>query len=886
MHRIWGLLARIRAIVHGERADRELDEEISFHLEQEAAKLERGGLSPVEARRRAMVAFGGVAQTHESHRDVRVVRWLADIVADARFALRSLRRAPLIAAAAVITLALGIGTATTIYTVIDTVLLRPLPFPHGERLFMIGEENAERNWHGQEAAPANMLDWREQIPAFTSVAGFLEGHASVTLTGDGASRIVYFAQVTGSFFDVLGVPPELGREFREEETWKQPTAVVIISDRFWRTSLGGDARVIGRSIRLDGVQREIVGVMPPSFAYPYPDVDVWLATGWDPAAREQVFFRRAHFVRTIARIRPTLPEATANLQLQSVVRRLQGQYPETNDGMGASLTPLHDFIIGDARRPLLLLLGAVGLLLLIACANVGNLLLVHAIGRQRELSLRLALGARGARLVRQALTESLVLSLLGGVAGLAVAWAGVRMLGAIQPKAMLPVNLAGIDWRVLLFLVAVTTLCGLAFGIAPAIWGQRQQPADALHEGGRSSSDGMRMRRWGHALVIGEVALALMLTVSAGLLVRSYAALRRVNPGFEPAGVLTVGLQLAGGRYDSLAALSAFDAQMLERVRAMPGVVSAAISSTLPLTGGLGWTSDFSIAGRARDAFATEIAHREVSPTYFLTMRVPLLRGRAFTDADRGGAERVVVVNEALVRRYFRGEDPIGKRIAFDRVPDSTSKWRTIVGVVGNEHQLGLPLDPHDEVFAPLAQDQQQNIVFVVRTSGAPLALVDPIRDAMHDIDPNLAIASTQSMESIVSDSLARDRFLMTLLAVFAAVGLTLAIVGVYGVLAQMTRRRTREMGVRIALGARDAELRWLVISHGLKLVLAGLAVGAMLALVLTRAMQRVLFEVPPSDPVTYVAVALLLAATGAAAAWLPAYRASTTDPAVVLRAE
>lgn len=830
MHRLRGLLARIRAIVQGDRADRELNEVILFHLEQEAAKHERGGMSPEAARRRALVAFGGVSRAREAHRDVRVVGWVTDVIADTRFALRSIRRAPVIAGAAVITLALGIGAATAIYTVVNAVILRPLPFPHGERLFVIGEENAERKWHVQDAAPANMLDWKAQVSAFESVAGFADGHASATLTGDGEPRMVAYAQTTGSFFEVLGVHPELGRALREEETWHQPTSVAVISDRFWRTVLGADANAIGRTIRLDGVPRQIVGVMPTRFAYPYADVDVWLATGWDRADAQQVSFRRAHFL-------------------------------------------------------LLLLFGAVGLLLLIACANVGNLLLVQALGRQRELLLRLALGAGKTRIVRQALTESLALSLLGGIAGLATGWAGVRVLAAIQQKEMLPVRDFGIDWRVLVFLVVVTTLCAVLFGIAPSLWGQRQRPANALRDGGRGSSDGLRLRRWGYVLVIGEVALALMLTVGAGLLVRSYAALRHVNPGFEPAGVLTVRLQLVGGRYDSTAVLTELDRQLLERIRAMPRVQSAGISSPLPLTG-LGWTSDFSVEGRARDAVATEVAHREVSADYFHTMRVPLLRGRAFTDADRRGEERVVIVNDALVRRYFRGEDPLGHRIAFDRVPDSTSKWRTIVGVVGSERRVGIPLEAHDEIFAPLAQDQQQSIIVVARTSSQPLALVDPIRQALRDIDPNLAIESVRSMDDVVGESLARDRFLMTMLTVFAGVGLALAIVGVYGVLAQMTRRRTREMGVRIALGAKRAELRWLVISHGLKLVAAGLLIGAMLALVLTRAMQRVLFDVPASDPLTYVLVALLLAATGAAAAWLPAHRASITDPAIVLRAD
>ena len=567
-------------------------------------------------------------------------------------------------------------------------------------------------------------------------------------------------------------------------------------------------------------------------------------------------------MRTIARLKPGISATTANVQLQSLVRRLQQEYPATNANMGASLAPLHAFINGDARRPLLVLFGSVGLLLLIACANVGNLLLVQAIGKQRELSLRLALGAGHARLVRQALTESLTLSLLGGIAGLAVGWMGVRALAATQSAELLPVQEFSIDWRVLAFLLLVTTVSALLFGIAPSVWGQRQRPANALREGTRSSGDGVRMRRWGNALAVGEVALALLLTVGAGLLVRSYAALRRVDPGFQASGVLTLSLELPGGRYDSGAVLTQFDRALLDRVRATPGVSNASIVSALPLTGS-GWTSDFAVRGRARDDYATEVRHRDVAGDYFGTMHVPLLRGRSFTDADANGGERVVVVNDVLVRKYFRGSDPIGQQIAFDRVPDSTSRWRTIVGVVGSERQMGMQIEPHDEIFAPLAQEQQQAIVLVVRTAGEPLSLVPAMRSALRETDPNLAIESVQTMNDVLDTSLARDRFLMTMLLVFASVGLVLAIVGVYGVLAQTARRRTREMGVRIALGARAAQLRWLVISHGLKLVAAGLLIGAMLALVMTRAMQRVLFDVPASDPVTYVVVALAAGGDG-----------------------
>jgi putative ABC transport system permease protein len=885
MHRLKGLMARIRAIVQSGRARRELDAEIEFHLEQEAAKLERGGLSPEEGRRRAMVAFGGVSQTREEHRDVRVVRWFADAIADVRFALRSLRRAPVVAAAAVITLALGIGAATAIYTVVDAVLLKPLPFPHPEQLFVIGEDNAEREWHLQDAAPANYLDWKEQLAAFASMGGFVDGHANVTFTGDGEPRMVAAAQVTGTFFRVLGVRPSLGRTFRDEETWDGVSPTAVVSDRFWHVVLGGDSSAMGKSIRLNGRELQVIGVMPPTFAYPYRDVDVWLTMRWSSSDREQQSFRRAHYLRTIARLQPGISATAANVQLQSLVQRLQQEYPETNANMGASLASLHSFINGDARRPLLVLLGSVGLLLLIACANVGNLLLVQAIGKQRELSLRLALGAGHSRLVRQALTESLTLSLLGGVGGLVVGWMGVRALAGTQSAELLPMQQFGIDWRVLAFLLLVTTVSALLFGIAPSVWGQRQLPANALREGTRSSGDGVRMRGWGNALAVGEVALALLLTVGAGLLVRSYAALRRVDPGFQSSGVLTLSLEMPGGRYDSAAVLTQFDRAWLERVRATPGVSSASLVSALPLTG-TGWTSDFAVRGRGRDDFATEVRHREVAGDYFGTMHVPLLRGRSFTDADANSTELVVVVNDALVRKYFRDSDPLGQQITFARVPDSTSRWRTIVGVVGSERQKGMQIEPQDEIFAPMAQEQQRAIVLVVRTAGDPLSLVPAMRRALRETDPNLAIESVQTMNDVLDTSLARDRFLMTMLLVFASVGLVLAIVGVYGVLAQTARRRTREMGVRIALGARAAQLRWLVIAHGLKLVAAGLLIGAMLALIMTRAMQRVLFDVPASDPATYVIVALVLGATGAAASWLPAYRASRTDPAVVLRAE
>ena len=719
-----GLAVRVRALLHRADADRDLDDEIAFHLERETEKNLGLGMSPAEARRRALVAFGGVQQTREAHREVRGFRPLEEIVGDARFAVRALRRSPALAGAAILTLALGVGANTAIFSAVNAVVLRPLPFPDPERLVLLWEENPERGWYQNVVAPANYLDWREQVPAFEGVAGYTDVLGELTLAGDDAPpRIAEVAFVTGDFFEVLGVAARLGRTLRAEETWEGGEPVVVLSDRLWRERFASDPRVVGRTVSLGGRTVRVVGVMGPRFAFPLEGVEAWVPVAWERDARGEVWFRRAHWLRAVARLRAGVSPEQANAQLQAVARRLQRTHPETNATMGAGMTPLHEFLVGDTRRPLFVLLGAVALLLLIACANVGNLLLVQASGRASELSLRLALGAGRMRLVRQSLTESLVLSAVGGGAGLALGWAGTRALASMQPAGMLRVRDFAMDWSVLAFVLAITTASGLLFGVAPALWSVRRVPADALRERGRTGSVGRRMRRWGDALVVGEVALALLLTVGAGLLVRSFRELRRVDPGFEPAGVATLSLNLPRTRYDSAAKVVAFYRELVLRARAVPGVTEAALVRQLPLTRAA-WSSDFSVAGRGPGEHGIEVVHREVSPEYFRTMRVPLLRGRAFGDADGPDAPRVVIVNDALARTYFRGEDPIGRRIAFDRVPDSSSVWRTIVGVVGDERQA-TPAEPaRAEIFAPVAQAAVGRMTLVARTpSGDPAAL-------------------------------------------------------------------------------------------------------------------------------------------------------------------
>ena len=878
------IILRIRAALRGRAADRELDDEIRFHLEREQEKNVRAGMTDSDAWRRAFVAFGGVQQVREAHREVRAVPWLSDVGGDVRFALRTLARRPALAGAAVITLALGIGANTAIFSAVDAAILRPLPFPAPDRLVMLGENNPEKNWHMETVAGANYLDWKEQVHAFHDIAAYFDGgHA--TLTGVGEPQLLTLTGVTGNFFTLLGGRPELGRGFADDATWDTTHSSVVLSDRAWRTHLGADPRIVGRTIRINGRLAQVIGVMAPDFTYPSSSVDAWVPAGWDRASRTKVWFRRAHWLRAIARLRPDVSLDDANAQFQVVVRRLQLQYPVTNRIMGAGMVPLHTYLVGDTRTALLVLLAASSLLLLIACANVGNLMLVHANGRAPEVALRLALGAGPWRLTRQVLTESLVLSSLGGAAGLALAWLGTRTFPLLAPAGTLPDTGVHLDWSVLLYTLAITTACGIVFGMAPALWSARRAPGDALKEGGRGPHEGRRMRRWGEVLAVAEIALALMLTSGAGLLVRSLWRLQHVPPGFDARGVLAVGLELPQVRYDTTPKINAFDDAMTTRLRALSGVTDVAIVSHLPLTG-TEWTSDFSIAGRRPDEFGAEVAHREVGPAYFAAMHEPLRAGRTFTAADRDGSARNVVINDVLAQRFFPGQNPIGERLTFDRVPDSASTWRTIIGVVGGEHQVSLSTEPKIEIFTPQAQEPSGNIFLIVRATNDPAALIPQIRAALHDVDPEQAIVSTQTLDDVVGTSMARARFLTMLLLVFAGVGLTLAVVGVYGVMAQLAQRRTREMGIRLALGATTTAVRWLIVRHALSIVVPGLVVGLAGALLATQALRSVLYDVAPSDPLTFVAVPLALALSAIVASWLPAAQASRADPAQALHVE
>ena len=886
MGAIKGVTARLRALLFRRSAEQSLDEEIQFHLEQETEKNVRLGMSRDVARREALVQFGGLTQTREAHQDVYAARPVEELAADVRYTLRTMRRTPALAGAAILTLALGVGANTAIFSAVNAVILRPLPFPNASQLYMLWEENPEKGWYKQIVAPANMFDWKEQVGAFADVMGYTDLFGTSTLISGGEPAIVKPALTTGNFFSVLGARAALGRTFTDAETWKTGETVVVLSHRLWRDRFGSNPNVVGSMIDLDGGKMRVVGVMPATFQYPSEKIDLWQAWGFNPAQRQQVSFRRAHYLTVVARLKPGITEATASPQFQAVVKRLQTDYPVTNSLMGAGMTPLHEFLVGDTRTPLLVLLGAVGLLLLIACANVGNLMLVKASGREREAALRLALGAGKRRLVRQALTESLMTSLLGGVAGIALGWWGTQALQALQPDGMLRVARFEFDWVVLGYVLLVTTVSGLLFGIAPAMWASRRAPSDALKDGGgRGGSESKRVRRWTERLVVGEVALALMLSIGAALLVRSLLQLNRVDPGFDPNGVLAARVSLPGAQYDTDEKSSAFFQRLRERLAAIPGAQSVSAASAVPLTSS-GYTSDFTIQGWPAGKYGSEVTHTRIMPGYFSVMRTPIVAGRDVGNDDRAGGPAVVIINDVFAKKFFAGEDPVGKRVTFDRVPDSTTTWSTIVGVVKSQHQTKLSLQPTLEVFEPITQSGTNGMSMVLRTGGDPIALGPAVRRVVAELDGKLAIESMRTMTSVREASLARERFLTTLLLLFAGVGLALAVVGVYGVMAQMARRRVREMGIRLALGAQANDVRWLVVRNGLRLVVIGLAIGVTGALVTTRTMQSLLFGVASKDPLTFMLMPTVLVLTALLATWVPATAASKADPATTLRSE
>lgn len=820
--------------------------------------------------------------------------WRPDpMLEDLRHAWRTLTRHPAFTVVAVLTLAIGIGVTTAIMAAVDVVLLRPLPYPQPDRLVALWESNPERGWERVNAAPANVLDWREQSSALSDIAFHMfSPSTSIFALGSEDAVRARGLSVSGNFFDVLGVAPARGRALTWEETWDTGTASVVLDHGFWQRSFGG-RNVVGNKVRISGSPAQVVGIMPAGFQAPGGVADFWTGLAWDPAARDAVWFRRAHFVWPIARLAPEATLEQARTELEVIVQRLQADYPETNIQMGAGMTPLHAWQTGDTRRPLLVLLGAVAVVLLIACANVANLLLVRAAHRSREMAVRRALGAGRLRLSRQLFSEGLLLAAAAAGVGVISARGMVVAIKALAPAELTRLADIAVDARVIVLAGILALASTLVFALVPAWIGAGGGQALRLRGEDRGGREDNRARS---VLVIAEVALALALMVGLGLLSRSLQQLYRVDLGFEPEHMMAVMVELPKAMFPGDDEISSntrragLFARLESEIGALPGVESAASASGLPVSGQR-WTGDYAVAGRPREAFGVGVGHVEVSPGLFQTLRTPLLQGRDFTPADDADAPPVVIVNETWVREAFGGREtdgngPLGVRVSFDRYPDEESSWYTVVGVVGDLRHERVIDAPRAMIYQPILQDPSSHRYLNIRTQGDAAALVPAVRDLVRGIDPTLPLMEVTTFDALVADSVANERLVTILLAFFGAVATLLAMVGTYGTIAFVTNQRQRELAIRMAVGAQRGDVVRLVVIRGLRWIGFGLIAGLALAWGGTRFLGSLLFEVDAADPATYGMVALLLAVAGLVACWLPARRAARHDPAATLHAD
>jgi putative ABC transport system permease protein len=808
---------------------------------------------------------------------------MSSLLRPVRQAGRRLLRAPGFTLVAVATLALGIGANTAVFSVVESILLRPLPYPEPDRLVMLWEDFSRRGGNPKDwFSPGNFYDWREQNTSFTGMSAFTS--YSPTLVDDAGAERLRAGAVTQGFFRVLGVDPLLGRTFTADEDTPGRNRVAVLSYGFWQSRLGGAPDIIGRTISLDGEPTTVVGVMPRGFAFPLlPQSALWTPLGADLANGP----RSDIYLQAVGRMRPGVTLAAARSDIRSIAARLEKDYPRANQGVGAALTPLHETLIGDMRPGLLTLLAAVGLVLLIACVNLANLLLVRSASRRRERAIRTALGAGPARLAADVLVESFLLAVVGAGAGLVLAAWLLDALLALAPITLPSAFTPRLDPTVLAFTIGLAVLTGLAFGLLPALHGLRDQVA-GLKEGAAGSGLGRGGRRLRSGLVAGQVALAFALLVGAGLLLRSFVALQSVDPGFQPRGVLTFQIGLPAAEYSENARVNTFFNDFLARIRALPGVGEAGMVSSVPMSGN-DTDASFVIEGEPAPApgQGKVIWYRQVDPDYFPTMRIPLLEGRGIQPSDGPDGPRVAVLSETAAQRFFPGQDPVGKRFKPGSDPTRDIPWWTIIGVVGSVRHVGLDAAPKAEMYISQAQAPRRSMTLVVRARrGDPLRLVPSVRAALHDIDPRLAISQVHTEDAIIGRTIALPRFLTLCLIAFGLMALVLAGIGIYGVIAYTVGQRTREMGIRMALGAGRGDVVRLVMAQGSVIVAVGLAVGLLAALALGRAIRGLLFHVPSADAITFVVAPVVLAGVAILAVYIPARRATRVDPLDALRTE
>jgi len=803
------------------------------------------------------------------------------LLQDLRYGARMLLKKPGLTLTAVLTLALGIGANTAIFSVVNAVLLRPLPYPEPAALVRIYEKETDSALPSErlEVAPANFLDWRRQSRTLVEIAAW--GQEEQALASQDHADSVVAAFVSFNFFSALGVNPLRGRVFTSEEDRPDRDTVALLSYGLWQRRFGGDTNLVGQKVNLDGSQYTVVGIMPPGFQYPRG------AEIWTPLAlnANQTQMRDAHFLQVIARRRPDASLAQVRAEMETIASSLAQQYPATNKNWTVNVLPLPEDEVGRARTTMLLLMGAVGLVLLIACANVSSLLIARGATRRTEITIRSALGASRWRIVRQLLTESVLLAGLGGGLGLLLALWGTDALLALSPSEIPRMQTARVDLYALGFTLAVTLLAGLIFGMLPSLQAARINLHESLKEGGRGASGSLANKRIFGALVVSEIALALIVLVGAGLLLNSFMRLRRVEIGIQTSNVLTVEVNLPSSRYrgkDYQAHRLNFYGQVIERIGALPGVAAVGAIDSLPLGGHeRGWT--FRKEGQNLAPSERQVAGFQIATTdYFRAMGMRIRRGRAFTESDRDGSPQVAIINESFAQQFYPNEDPLGQRIIIRNRPAASE----IVGVVNDIRHFGPDKAPGPEMYVPYNQLVVGAVPLVVRTKSEPEALIGAVREEIRAVDREVAVGKVRTMTQMMSATLAERRFALLLLGGFAVVALLLAATGVYGVMAYAVTQRTREIGIRIALGARSADVLRLIIKQGLSLALIGVVIGLFGAFALTRLMKDLLFGLSATDPLTFIVIALLLTFSMLLACWIPARRAMKVDPMVVLHCE
>ena len=882
----------MRRFVEKARKDRELAEEIESHLAHEQDANAARGLDPEEARRRAQLRFGNPRTTRERVWRYRSLPWFDDLWRDVRFGLRSLAKTPGFAVIAILLIGVAIGVNTAVFSVIDTVLLRPLTYPNPQELVELRNTSAQGSFPGANIPKFNV--WHQQTGIFQQVAAYDFGGAGLNITGGDHPQQVQGIHVSADYFAMFGAPIVAGRTFTTEEDSPHGGNVTVLSYGLWKSRYGANPNVVGSTIQLDGEAYQIVGVVGRNFVTDTP-ADLWVPYQFDMNSQDM-----AHFFTVAARLKPgvTIPQANAQLRLAAdQYRRLYGPESLQQDA-SFGVVSLLESTIGDMRSPLLVLLGAVGFVLLIACANVANLLLARAAARKREFATRAALGAGRGQLIRQLLVESLMLSLSGGVFGIVLGFAGVRFLLRVNPGNLPRIGEDGsgvtLDLNILLFTLGISLLTGILFGLIPAISAARPHLASSLNESGSRSGMGVRSGKIRSVLVIGEMALTVVLVVGAGLLIRTFLKLQSVDPGFAMRNVISMSMSVSGSRFQKTAPVAQVISEGTDRLLAIPGVVDVGVSNCLPMAGGFGM--GFDVVGRPKGA-PSGAGFYSTSSGYFSTLKIPLLRGRVFTRQDDATAPGVVVINQAMARRYWANGDPLKDKIVIGAGagPAFAEGPRQVIGIVGDTHDGGPNRAPFPMMYIPLAQmpdletalnSRVTPMWWIVRTQVNPRTLVNSMTAALREASGGLPVAHIRTMEEIEARNIARQRFNMLLLTVFGSAALLMAAIGIYGVLSYSVLQRTQELGVRMALGAQASNLRNMVIGQGMVLTLIGVVLGSGGALWLTHFLKSFLFGVNALDPVTFFATPLLLVGVALISVWRPAVRATRVNPMAALRIE